>query len=62
MEAFAIYRPEQITAKSCINNLHEKLADRDFTADIINLIRRDAPEYDIQKAGEYIERELLSKL
>ena len=62
LEAFPIYRPEQITAKSSIINLHEKLEDRDFTTDIVNLIRRDAPEYDIRKAGEYIEQELLSKL
>lgn len=62
LEAFPIYRPEQITAKSSINNLHEKLADKDFATDIINLVRRDAPEYDIQQAGRYIEQELLSKL
>ena len=62
LEAFPIYRPEDITAKSSIDNLHAKLSDRQFTTDINNLIRRDAPEYDVQQAGEYIERELLSKL
>ena len=51
-----------MTAKNSIDNLHEKLADRDFTTDIVNLIRRDAPEYEVQQAGKYIEKELLSKL
>ncbi len=59
---FPIYRPDQMTAKGCISNLHEKLADKQFTTDIINLLRRDAPEYDVQKAGKYVETELLSKL
>ena len=62
LEAFPIYRPDQMTAKNSINNLHEKLADRDFATDIDNLIRREAPEYDIQKAGENVEKKLLSKL
>ncbi len=62
LEAFPVYRPEQMTAKSSIKNLHEKLSNRQFTTDIANLIRRDAPEYDINRAGEMIEKELLSKL
>ena len=62
LAAFPIYRPEQMTAKNSISNLHEKLADTQFTTDIINLIRRDAPDYDVLQAGEYIERVLLSQL
>ncbi len=62
LEAFPVYRPEQITAKNSINNLHKKLSDRQFTTDITNLIRRDAPEYDISLAGELVEKELLAKL
>ena len=43
-------------------DLHEKLEDNQFTADITSLIRRDTPEYDVQNAGVYIEKVLLSKL
>ena len=62
LSAFPAYRPEQMTMKNCINNLHEKLEDNQFTADITSLIRRDTPEYDVQNAGVYIEKVLLSKL
>ncbi len=62
LEAFPVYRPDEMTAKSSILNLHEKLSDPQFTTDINNLIRRDAPGYDVQYAGEYIEKVLLSKL
>ena len=53
---------EDLTANSVISNLHEKIADPQFATDINNLIRQDAPEYDIHIAGEYIEKVLLSKL
>jgi len=38
LEAFPIYRPEDITAKSSIDNLHAKLSDRQFTTDMSMLI------------------------
>ena len=51
-----------MTAKNSIINLHEKLEDKQFIGDISYLIRSDAPEYSVTEAGEYIERELLSKI
>ena len=60
--AFPVYRPDQMTGKNCINNLQRKLRDKEFTTDIMNLIRKDAPPYDVQTAGEYVENVLLSKL
>ena len=62
LEAFPAYRPKEMTANNCISNLQSKLADKQFTADISNLTRHDAPEYDVNAAGEYVTRELLSKL
>ena len=62
LEAFPVYRPDNMTAKNSINNLHEKLEDKQFIGDISYLIRSDAPDYSVTEAGEYIERELLSKI
>ena len=62
LEAFPVYRPENMTATNSIKNLHKKLEDKQFIGDISYLIRSDAPEYNVQKAGEYIEKELLSKI
>ena len=62
LEAFPVYRPDNMTAKNSIINLHEKLEDKQFIGDISYLIRSDAPEYSVTEAGEYIERELLSKI
>ena len=62
LEAFPIYRPENMTSKNYVNNLHAKLSDQQFTSDIENLIRSDAPVYDVQEAGKYVEDVLISKL
>ena len=62
LEAFDIYRPEHMTGKDLINNLHKKLSDRQFVSDIDDLIRRDAPAYNVRTAAEYVENELLSGL
>ena len=62
MESFSVYRPEQMTEKNSISNLRKKLADPQFKADTGSLVRRDAPPYDIDAAGDYIEKTLLSKL
>ena len=62
LEAFPIYRPEHMTAKNYISNLHDKLSDAQFTSDIENLLRQDAPAYNVQAAGNLIETVLISKL
>lgn len=62
LEAFPIYKPEKMNAKDSIDNLHRKLDDKQFTGDIYNLIRTDAPEYNVHKAGDIVEQELLSKI
>jgi len=62
LEAFPIYKPEKMNAKDSIENLHRKLDDKQFTGDIYNLIRTDAPAYNVYKAGDIVEQELLSKI
>ena len=62
LKAFPIYKPEQMNSTVAISNLHSKLNDPQFTEDILNLLRHDAPEYDPQTAGKYIEEVLLSRL
>ena len=48
--------------KDSIENLHRELDDKQFTGDIYNLIRTDAPAYNVYKAGDIVEQELLSKI
>ena len=62
LEAFPICKPEKMNAKDSIENLHRKLDDKQFTGDIYNLIRTDAPAYNVYKAGDIVEQELLSEI
>ena len=70
---FEYYRNGWITYRDLIDNAPIKnptqlrqiefaLEDKQFIGDISYLIRSDAPEYSVTEAGEYIERELLSKI
>ena len=62
IETFEEYRPEGLKGKEIISNLRTKLSDRQFTEDVANMIRRDAPDYDPQVAGSFIIEELLGNL
>ena len=62
LEIFEGYRPEGLTGKEIIKNLQIKLADRQFVEDVANMIKRGAPEYDPQYAGNFIIEELLVNL
>ena len=62
LKAFPVYRPEQMDEASISHNLRRKLADPQFTDDVVNLLRHDAPKYDPPTAGQYIEKVLLRKI
>ena len=62
LDTFEAYRPEGLTGKEIVSNLRTKLSDRQFTEDVANMIRHDAPEYDPQSAGNFIIEELLESL
>ena len=60
--AYPIYRPENTTREDMIANLHLKLQDGQFCGDMKNLARQDAPDYDVQEAGDLTIGSLLSKI
>ena len=62
LKAFPVYRPDKLKEKEVSDNLHRKLSDPQFITDVKNLLRHDAPDYDAQTAGEYVEDVLLSKI
>lgn len=60
--AFPVYKPEGLTADLMIANLENKLKDKQFCHDIENLVRMDAPEYDVVKAADLVMEKLISKI
>ena len=62
LTAFPAYRPENLSSEELIANLGEKMNDKQFTTDVANMIRHDAPEYDAQEACALVIQELLSRI
>ena len=62
IEAFTVYKPENITKELLLSNFRTKMEDYQFLNDMNNLLRSDAPHYDAYCAGKKVEKDLLDKL
>ena len=62
LEAFPIYKPENLTRELLLSNFELKMNDNQFLNDMNNLLRSDAPEYDAYSAGKNIKKDLLEKV
>lgn len=62
LDAFAPYRPDNLTASSAIANLRQKLAHEGFREDLLPLLREAPADYDIERAAGLIIDKLLANL
>lgn len=62
LAVFGPYRPDGLTAERAIDNLRAKLIDEAFRNDLTPLLSTLPADYDIDRAGELIVTEVLSKL
>lgn len=60
VSAFPAYMPEGASRKALVDNLKNKLNDREFCSDVLSMIRSGSPAYDPQEAGKLIVGKVLS--
>jgi len=60
--AFEIYRPDNYSPKTAIENLQKKLQDENFKVDINNMVSKINSNYDATKAAAVVIDRVLNKL
>ena len=62
LEAFPLYKPENMTRELLLSNFESKMNDSQFLNDMNNLLRSDVPDYDAYRAGKIVKKYLLEKV